>query len=153
LPNMRSIYLYPSLCFFEGTVFNEGRGTTHQFQVYGHPDFPLGDTTYTPIPLPGARYPKLEGQLCRGFDLTVFDPDSIRAQGQLDLHYLVEAYRHFPRPAEFFLPSLFIDKLAGSDQLRRQLQQGWTEEQIRASWQADLQTFREMRKAYLIYEK
>ncbi|HFB99297.1 MAG TPA: DUF1343 domain-containing protein, partial [Phaeodactylibacter sp.] len=38
LPNIRSVYLYPSLGFFEGTQVSVGRGTTKQFQIYGHPD-------------------------------------------------------------------------------------------------------------------
>jgi uncharacterized protein YbbC (DUF1343 family) len=151
LPNMRAIYLYPSLCFFEGTVFNEGRGTDRQFQIYGHPDFSLGHTTYVPEPRPGARYPKLEGQVCRGFALSDIPANSIRQQARLDLSHLIRAYTHFPRPDEFFLPTLFIDKLVGSDQLRRQLSAGWTADQIRASWQADLEIFRAKRKAYLIY--
>lgn len=152
LPNMRSIYLYPSLCFFEGTVFSEGRGTNTQFQVYGHPDYPMGDHYFTPQSGPGAKSPKLENQRCRGVSLAAEPPESIRTQAQLDLSHLLAAYRHFPERERFFLPTLFIDKLAGTDQLRKQIVAGMTAEQIRASWQPDLAHYRGVRGKYLLYE-
>lgn len=152
LPNMRSIYLYPSLCFFEGTVFNVGRGTEQQFQLYGHPDFSPSDTVYTPIPRPGANYPKLQDQRCQGNSLTDLSPSTIRKQGRLDLSYLIAAYQTFPEPAGFFLPSGFFDKLAGTDQLRQQIRAGLSEGEIRASWVDGLRTFRELREKYLLYE-
>lgn len=152
LPNLRAVYLYPSLCFFEGTVFNEGRGTSRQFQVYGHPDFSGGDYTYVPESRPGALHPKLRGQTCRGVNLTHLPPDSLRRLARLDLSHLLRAYEHFPRPDEFFLPNHFIDKLAGSDLLRKQIMEGMTEAEIRAGWQADLAIYRAMREQYLLYE-
>ncbi|MCB0567678.1 MAG: DUF1343 domain-containing protein [Phaeodactylibacter sp.] len=153
LPNMRSIYLYPSLCFFEGTVASEGRGTSHQFQVYGHPDYPDGDYSFTPVSMPGAKYPKLEGQLCRGYSLVNRPPDSIRAEAQINLSYLIEFYKGFPDKAHFFLENLFFDKLAGGAQLRLQITGGKTEEEIRESWKEGLDTFREVRRKYLLYRQ
>jgi len=47
LPNQHSIYLYPSLCFFEGTALSVGRGTSRQFQLYGHPELSYGDIRFT----------------------------------------------------------------------------------------------------------
>lgn len=152
LPNMRAIYLYPSLCFFEGTVASEGRGTGHQFQVYGHPDYPEGDYTFTPVPMPGARYPKLEGKLCRGYSLAGKHPDSIRAEARLNLSYLIEFYRYFPDKDNFFLSNLFFDKLAGGAELRRQVIAGKTEEEIREGWQEGLEAFGKIREKYLLYE-
>lgn len=152
LPNMRAIYLYPSLCFFEGTAFNVGRGTERQFQLYGHPDFAGGNTTYTPISRPGAKYPKLQNQECRGNDLTDLAPEAIRQRGRLDLSYLLDAYRQFPDPEAFFLDSGFFDLLAGGDQLRQQIQSGQSEAAIRASWQPDLEAFKQRRSLYLIYK-
>lgn len=152
LPNMRAIYLYPSTCFFEGTVASEGRGTPHQFQVYGHPDYPEGDYAFTPVSMPGAKYPKLEGQLCRGYSLAGLEPDSIRAEARLNLSYLAGFYRRFPDKGNFFLENLFFDKLAGGPELRRQLIAGRTEAEIRQSWQEGLEAFRKIRRKYLIYE-
>ncbi|MCB0551194.1 MAG: DUF1343 domain-containing protein [Phaeodactylibacter sp.] len=152
LPNMRAIYLYPSTCFFEGTVASEGRGTSHQFQVYGHPDYPEGDYTFTPVPMPGARYPKLEGLLCRGYSLADKAPDSIRAEARINLSYLIEFYRNFPDKGNFFLENLFFDKLAGGAELRQQIIAGKTEGEIRQGWQEGLDLFRKKRRKYLLYE-
>lgn len=152
LPNMRSIYLYPSLCFFEGTVFSVGRGTNKQFQIYGHPDFSIGSYTFTPRSGPGAKYPKLENKTCNGISLERLTPTAIRSEGELNLFYLLQAYTHFSDKENFFLSNHFVDKLAGSQQLREQITAGWTAEQIRASWQEELDKFKATRSKYLLYE-
>lgn len=153
LPNMRSIYLYPSLCFFEGTVFSVGRGTNTQFQIYGHPDFKIGSYQFTPRSGPGAKYPKLENEICNGISLERMSPLAIRSEARLNLFYLLQAYTHYPDQKNFFLPNNFIDKLAGSDQLRKQIQAGQTAEQIRASWQPGLAQFKTIRAKYLLYQE
>jgi len=152
LPNSRAIYLYPSLCFFEGTIASVGRGTDQQFQVYGHPDYPAGNYQFTPQPMPGAKHPKLEGQLCYGHSLASINPSQLFSLGQLDLGYLIRFYKSFPAKESFFLKNLFFDKLAGTDQLRLQIIAGKSPEQIRESWQAELQAFKQIRKKYLIYD-
>lgn len=151
LPNMHSIYLYPWLCFFEGTVASAGRGTTKQFQVIGHPDFPEGDFTFTPVPRPGAMHPKLEGRECRGYDLSTIPLDTLRRRAELDLQYLIDFYRAFPDKDNFFLENLWIDKLAGGPSLRAQIVAGESEGDIRAGWQEELSTFMAVRKKYLLY--
>ncbi|MEL7020780.1 MAG: DUF1343 domain-containing protein, partial [Bacteroidota bacterium] len=95
LPNQRAIYLYPSLCFFEGTTVSAGRGTDRQFQIYGHPDAPVGDYTFRPTARPGAKYPKFEDKMCRGFDLTDYAPEQLYQRQRLELSQLVEFYRAF----------------------------------------------------------
>lgn len=151
LPNNRSIYLYPSLCFFEGTVVSVGRGTNTQFQVYGHPDSPVGAYYFTPEPMPGAKHPKLEGKRCRGYTLATTVPGEIRQQAQLNLSYLVNFYQAYPDKANFFLETLFIDKLAGTDALRKAIIAGQSAKEIRASWAEGLAAYREMREGYLLY--
>ncbi|MFM9947379.1 MAG: exo-beta-N-acetylmuramidase NamZ domain-containing protein [Saprospiraceae bacterium] len=151
LPNMTAIYLYPSICYFEGTNVSIGRGTNKQFQVLGSPGFPKGDFEFTPVPMPGSINPPLEGKLCRGYDLSTLSPDSLRAVGRIDLSYLLNYYRDFPDKDNFFLKTLYIDKLAGSDELRKQIIAGKSEEDIRESWQADLEVFKVVRRKYLIY--
>jgi uncharacterized protein YbbC (DUF1343 family) len=153
LPNMRAIYLYPSLCFFEGTVASVGRGTDTQFQVYGHPADTVGTYTFVPTPMPGAKYPKHEGDTCRGVSLTHLPADSIRCKAQLDLTPLIKFYQAFPQQDSFFLPNFFFDLLAGSDRLRKQIQSGQSAEAIRESWQEELEAFRQMRQPYLLYEE
>lgn len=151
LPNMRSIYLYPSICYFEGTVVSIGRGTNKQFQVLGAPGFKKGDFTFTPQPMPGSVSPPQNGKECRGYDLTAVSEKQLQKQAKIDLSYLINFYRDYTNKEEFFLKSLYIDKLAGSTQLREQLIAGMTEEQIRQSWQPDLVAFKEIRKKYLLY--
>jgi uncharacterized protein YbbC (DUF1343 family) len=152
LPNMHSIYFYPWLCFFEGTVASVGRGTTKQFQVIGHPDFPEGDYTFTPVPRPGAMHPKLEGRRCRGYDLSTIPLDTLRRRARLDLSYLIDFYRAFPDKDDFFLENLWIDKLAGGPTLRAKIVAGASQTEIRESWQEELQQFMKVRGRYLLYE-
>lgn len=151
LPNMRAIYLYPSICFFEGTPVSLGRGTDTQFQVYGHPSFTKGNYSFTPVPMEGAKDPPQKGRLCKGFSLVERHPDSIRAVAKIDLSYLLDFYRDFPHKDSFFLKTLFFDKLAGNTTLRQQLIAGRSEAEIRATWAAPLATFRQKRKQYLLY--
>lgn len=151
LPNMKAIYLYPSTCFFEGTIASEGRGTEKQFQIFGHPDFPAGDYEFTPVSRKGALKPKLEGQLCRGFDLSGLSMDSLRNITTLQINYLIDFYRDFPDKDALFLKNLYLDKLAGGSELREAILSGTSAEAIRASWQPGLDAYKEKRKAYLLY--
>lgn len=152
LPNMRAVYLYPSLCFFEPTVVSVGRGTDRQFQVIGAPESPIGNFEFTPTPMPGARHPKHEGKRCRGFDLTTLAPEAVRNQRRLDLSWLLRFYEAWPDKDSFFLSEKTFDLLAGTDELRRQLAAGMSEEEIRQSWQERLVQFRKIRGRYLIYD-
>lgn len=151
LPNMRAVYLYPSLCFFEGTVVSVGRGTDGPFQLYGAPGFPAGSFRFTPQPNLGAKYPPHQGVACSGFDLRSLPPDQVWSKGRIDLGYLLGFYRDYPDKNAFFLANHFIDKLAGTDQLRDQIRKGWTEDQIRASWQEGIGRFLLQRQPYLLY--
>lgn len=153
LPNMRSIYLYPSLCFFEPTSISIGRGTDKQFQVIGTPEATFGDFHFMPIPKPGAQKPKHEGRDCVGLDLTGLSPESIRTKDRLDLSYLVEVYNSMKDKGAFFTSNSFFDKLAGGAGLRQKLSAGQSEAEIRASWQNDLKAYDEMRQQYLLYPK
>lgn len=152
LPDMKSIYCYPYTCLFEGTVLSEGRGTPTPFQIFGHPDI-SGENRVSFVPLPneGAKYPKLEGQTCVGKTLSNQTEESLRAIGKIDLSHLLDMYHHFPDRDHFFLENGFFDKLAGGSQLRIQIQNGWTEAQIRDSWQEGLNAFKKIRQKYLLY--
>lgn len=152
LPNMRSIYLYPSICYFEGTQISLGRGTNKQFQVLGAPDLNVGDFLFTPEPKPGAMNPPQLGKRCRGIDLSGLDELQIKAKKYIDLSYLIQFYQNYPNKESFFLAGLFFDKLAGSSKLREMIQSGYTEQQIKDTWQPGLNEFKKVRKKYLIYE-
>ena len=151
LPNLRSIYLYPSLCLFEGTTVNIGRGTDKQFQIYGHPDFRNGNYEYIPKSMPGAKYPKFENETCYGFDYSQM-PLKIARKRQFDLNYLVDYYEAFPNKSKFFLKNNFFDKLAGNRKLRKQIESGMTVKEIRATWADGLDNFRKTREKYLLYD-
>jgi len=149
LANDHAVLMYPSTCFFEGTVVSEGRGTAMPFEVYGHPDLP-GEFSFTPVSIPGvARNPKFEGQLCHGADLREFTPEG--GWNGIQLQFLLDAYRDFPRKEEFFRS--YFELLAGTGELRRQIEAGWEEERIRASWQEELNEFTLKRSTYLIYDE
>lgn len=151
LPNMRAIYLYPSLCFFEGTVVSVGRGTDKQFQVIGSPDSKIGDYSFTPVPKPGATSPPQQGKLCRGFDLSRVSVDSLRQLNRLDLSFLMKFYEDYSAKPSFFLKTGHFEALSGSGELKQQIIEGKTEEEIRASWQVGLEQFKAIRKKYLLY--
>ena len=152
LQTKKAILFYPSLCFFEGTNVSVGRGTDHPFEMYGAPGLLDGAYTFTPHAIPGvSENPPFKDQVCRGELLAsvCIDWD---APGSLDLFFLLNAYHNYPDKANFFLKNNFFDKLAGTDQLRKQIVEGVSEEEIRASWKPGLEKFKEIRGKYLLYE-
>lgn len=145
LPNDQSIKLYPSLCLFEQTAISVGRGTTMQFQVLGNPELKDLPFRFTPISMPGiSDNPPHQNKECFGIDLR-----SVMVEPRLDLSYLIKFYSIYPNKEKFFLK--FFDNLAGTTELRQQIMNGLTEDQIRATWQKDLDAYKEMRKKYLLY--
>jgi uncharacterized protein YbbC (DUF1343 family) len=151
LPNQTAIYLYPSLCFFEGTEVSEGRGTDKPFQQFGYPKMPNGNTKFTPRSIDGvAKYPKLENKKCNGMDLSSIPLDSLRNTQQVNLQWLISTYQDYPEKDKFFKAD-FFDKLAGSSELREQIIAGKTTDEIRSSWEKDLEEFKAVREKYLLY--
>jgi uncharacterized protein YbbC (DUF1343 family) len=147
LPNNQSIALYPSLCFFEATAVSIGRGTDFPFQVIGHDKVKLGSFSFTPESRPNAApYPKLQ-------DITLFGEDLRAAEiTGLDLRLFYQTFQQFEKSnIEFFTASDFMDKLAGTDKLRKAMLAGEPLENIRASWQAGLAQYIVKRKPYLLY--
>jgi uncharacterized protein YbbC (DUF1343 family) len=144
LPNDKSINLYPSLCFFEGTSVSAGRGTEMQFQIYGSPFLSKSDFTFTPQPNEGAKYPKHENKLCFGENLQ--EADNLK---KLDVSYLIKAYNQ-NSSKEFF--NNFFTKLAGTKKLQQQIEDHLSEEEIRKTWEKDLNEFKITRNFYLLYK-
>ena len=147
LPNQQAVLLYPSICFFEGTVVSLGRGTDKQFQVIGSPYTKYGPYTFTPVDKPGAINPPLEGQLCYGLDLSGI---TVQKQG-LMLTYFFDFFKRATDKSKFFLATNYIDRLAGTDQLRLQLMAGVPDDKIRKSWQPGLDAYKQIRKKYVLY--
>lgn len=149
LPNRKSILLYPSLCFFEGTSVSVGRGTDFPFQVIGAPWLEEGAFSFTPASRKEAPEPKFKGQTCKGFDLRNFAEMYLEGHDRLYLFWLLEMYNLCPEKDKFF--TSYFDTLAGTDRLREMIVNGATEEEIRASWEKDLEQFRTRRIPYLLY--
>jgi uncharacterized protein YbbC (DUF1343 family) len=150
-PNLRtqaSIWLYPSLCLFEGTVVSVGRGTDSPFEQFGHPDFP--DTLYdfTPKPSYGASKPKLNNRKCFGY---ILSSNKLVRPTQFDLVHLKTAVKHL-NGKEFIDNERFFNLLAGNDKLGAQLLDDISESEIRDSWESELTAFKKLRLKYLLYD-
>ncbi len=153
LKSMASIYWYPSICFFEGTLISEGRGTKAPFQIFGHPLLPISLFAFTPLPNEGAKNGKCFYQKCYGWNLTGTNNQVLEKIGnKIQLKYLIQAYKLFPGKDSFFLKTNFFNNLSGNDQLMKQLKSGMTEEEIRKSWEPKLSIFKAIRKKYLLYK-
>jgi uncharacterized protein YbbC (DUF1343 family) len=160
LPEIQSVYWYPSTCYFEGTVISEGRGTEKPFEIFGHPALPKNLYRFTPVSRDGAKDPKLQNKICYGWNLSG-TPEAVlkKTDNRIQLGYLLKAYQLFPDKANFFIPpksgnmdEAFFNKLAGNGQLMQQIKSGLSEKAIRASWQPGLDAFKKIRKKYLLYE-
>ena len=163
LKDMRAVYLYASTCFFENTAVSVGRGTDHPFEIYGSPYLDGNDAfdySFTPASMPGASEPPFEGVVCFGRQLMEKPLEEIWQAG-IDLNYLVDAYNavHAAHPEVDFFGTpdkqgrYWLDKLCGTDDVRKRIEAGESAEAIKASWQGDIEAFKEQRKPYLLYEE
>ncbi|MDB5133058.1 MAG: hypothetical protein JWR02_2807 [Mucilaginibacter sp.] len=153
-PNLnteKSILLYPSICLFEGTTLSLGRGTMYPFLQIGHPDL-TGKYAYSfkPVSIAGmSEDPPQKEEICYGIDLKNYNTNAIWAAGKINLAWLIELYKAFPDKAHFF--NSYFSKLAGTDKLRKQIETGKSEQDIRASWEPELKKYKITRKKYLLY--
>ena len=150
LPNMLSIYLYPSLCYFEATPVSLGRGTDLPFQIYGHPNMKGYKFTFTPRSVPAAINPPQKDRLCYGVNLSNLSEEEVWKKG-IDLSYLIDAYKSMNRDDHFFRP--FFENLIGVNYVRKMIKQGKSADEIKAMWQDDVIKFKQQRKPYLLYEE
>lgn len=160
LPEIQSIYLYPSTCFFEGTTLSEGRGTDKPFEIFGAPSLPKNLYSFTPRPTEGAKSSKHYGETCYGWNLSGTSAEVLKkTDHKIQLKWLMEAYRLFPQKDSFFIlpksgdmENSFFNKLAGNNELWQQIKNGITENKIRESWEPKLSAFKLIRKKYLLYK-
>lgn len=150
LPNWKSVYIYPSLCLLEGTVMSVGRGTDTPFQIYGHPNFMIGSYAFTPDSTQGSANPKHKGKQCFGINLSGYADNFLRNDNKLNLTWLIGSYEVMSQQGDFFVS--YFEKLSGTAELRKQIEAGWSEEDIRNSWQPGLDKFRKIRSKYLLYD-
>lgn len=145
LPNDHAIALYPSLCFFEGTVLSVGRGTKTPFEIVGNPNLKNQPFQFKPENIEGmAKNPMYKDQICYGIDLRNAQPGN-----QIELKYLLQLYREYPEKEKFF--NTYFNTLAGNRVLQEQIKQGLSEDDIRESWKKELNAYKKMRKKYLLY--
>ena len=149
LNSMESVYLYPSVCFFEGTVMSLGRGTPFPFRVIGHPDYPERNFSFVPRAGKSNVNPLFRDRECYGLDLRKMQADSLEKLQAIRLQWMLEAYRRMDLGKGFFTD--YIDRLAGTAKLREQVVAGFTEQQIRQSWQQGLDEYDAKREQYLLY--
>jgi uncharacterized protein YbbC (DUF1343 family) len=150
LQTMNAVYLYPSLCLFEGTPLSVGRGTDFPFEVVGYPNPKFGNFTFTPKAIPGkAENPPCKNQLCHGYNLSRFSDIVLKDTNAIQLFWIIEAYKSYPDKPKFFTP--FFDKLAGDKSLKEMIVAGKSEVEIKKSWKVPIQAFKQIRKKYLIY--
>jgi uncharacterized protein YbbC (DUF1343 family) len=150
LPNQTSIYLYPSICFFEGTNISLGRGTPFPFQVYGSPELPDKGFSFTPESVPGAKNPPLLGKKCFGIDLRNAIKNKLVPSPKVNLEWVIDAYREYPEKDKFF--TSYFDVLASGPTIREQIQKGMSADEIRATWKNGLERFGKIREKYLLYK-
>ncbi|MCC7333164.1 MAG: DUF1343 domain-containing protein [Flavobacteriales bacterium] len=144
LPNMQAVYLYPSICLFEGTAISLGRGTEKPFQMIGHPKLDY-EFYFIPKPTYGAKEPLLKGQKCFGIDLS-----NLPVKKELDLSYLIDFYKQYPAKDEFF--HKFFNTLAGNSELQQQIKNDIPLGEIKLSWRKDIEQYKAIRKKYLLYQ-
>ncbi len=158
LNTQQSIELYPSLCLFEGTVISQGRGTYFPFTVLGNPDLKgKYSFSFTPVSIENmAKTPLHMNKTCYGMDLRTYDVARLRKSGKINIQWMIEMYKAYPYKEKFFDYKQSkemgnIDKLAGTTEFKKQIQAGMSEQAIRKTWEKGLEDFKQMRKAYLIY--
>lgn len=149
LPDMLSIYLYPSTCYFEATALSLGRGTDKPFKVFGHPDMKRYSFKFTPKSMEGAKNPPLKDMVCYGCDLSALSADEVIEKG-VNLEYIITAYNAMHGTTKFFNP--FFEKLIGVSYVREMIVDGKSADEIRSSWANDITNFKNKRKKYLLYD-
>jgi len=150
LPDANSILLYPSLCFFEGTVVSVGRGTDTPFEVYGHPGLQGYKFSFMPQAVQGMdSKPMYRDKICYGEDLRKYYEQHPAEKGRINLSWLISAFSALGSRPDFFNP--YFDQLAGTASLQEQIIKGKSEEDIRNSWKPGIEAFKKIRKKYLLY--
>ena len=151
LPNMQSVYLYPSLGFFEGTKLNVGRGTDFPFQVFGAPDYTDSSFSYTPRRIDGAsKFPPHEGQQCFGVDLREYPVNNLIKLKKINIDWLINSYNTTSTTDDFF--NTYFFNISGTKQLKEQIKHNKSAKEIRQSWQPGLEKFKKIRSNYLLYK-
>ena len=168
LPTLEGAIVYPGTVLFEGTSVSEGRGTTRPFELVGAPGIVAESFAekMNRLRLPGVyfrpavfepTFHKHAKLTCGGcqihvLDRTTFEP--VLAGAALTAMFRSEdpeGFRWREPPYEYEHVKLPFDILAGSTELREQIEAGAPVETIRTSWQAGTAAFAALRQPYLLY--
>lgn len=148
LPNWESVYLYPSLCLFEGTDVSVGRGTDMPFQVYGHPAM-TDDFVFIPRTAEGHRAPLYSDKECHGKNLTEYAHNYQNNEQKLNLSWILDARKQLKDDEKFF--NNYFIKLVGIADMQQKIDSGASEDEIRSSWKSGIDNYLIIREKYLIY--
>ena len=151
LPDMRSVYLYPSTCYFEQTPLSLGRGTDKPFQVYGHPNIKDKEFTFTPVPNYGAKDPRYKNQVCYGVDLRTEPSVAEIMEDGINFSYIIDAYKSMNLDRNYFFGSGF-ELETGQLWIRNMIKEGKSAAEIKAAWAKDVEAFKKQREPYMLYE-
>ncbi len=151
LPDMRSVYLYPSTCYFEQTPLSLGRGTDKPFQVYGHPNIKDKEFTFTPVPNYGAKDPRYKNQVCYGVDLRREPSIAQIMEDGINFSYIIDAYKSMNLDRNYFFGSGF-ELETGQLWIRNMIKEGKSAAEIKAAWAKDVEAFKKQREPYMLYE-
>ena len=159
LNTQQSVMLYPSLCLFEGTILNHGRGTYFPFTILGSPELKGQYAfSYTPVSIPGmSETPLHMNKVCYGLDLREYNIPKLMKTGKLNIQWMMELYKAYPNKEIFFDQKQSkemgsIDRLSGTKLFKQQIIDGKSEAEIRKSWEPGLSVYKRMRKKYVLYE-
>jgi uncharacterized protein YbbC (DUF1343 family) len=151
LPNIRSILLYPHLCYFEATSCTIGRGTDQPFELVAHPNWKKYQFQITPLPGAGASAPKHQGTACYGKNLQSTPLSSLLDRSKIDWSMILDANAEFEKKEDWINRPEFMNLLMGTDQWEMLFEvdglQKW-----RDSYEAGLKKFLTIRSRYLIYD-
>jgi uncharacterized protein YbbC (DUF1343 family) len=159
IPALTTASVYPGMCLFEGTNLSEGRGTLQPFETVGAPwiDGLRLAEQLNGLELPGILFrpvsftpssSKFVGAVCHGIQVHVVDRKL--CQPVLTALTILQQVRK-TYPGHFQFGEKHFDRLAGSDSVRKALEQDVPAAQIVAGWQEDLKKFDADRKKYLLY--
>ncbi len=124
LPNWEAVYLYPSLCLFEGTDLGVGRRTKLPFQIYTHPQL---DTV----------------------NLVDYAHNYLENDKKLNLSWILDARKQLKDDEKFF--NNYFIKLVGVSDMQQKIDSAMSEDEIRSSWQDGIDNYQKIREKYLIY--
>jgi uncharacterized protein YbbC (DUF1343 family) len=169
MPTLDTASVYPGMCLLEGTLLSEGRGTTRPFEIFGAPfidpdalvkrlgEFRLPGVVFRPIFFQ-PTFQKHSGQLCGGVQIHITDREGFRPfkAGVAVLRAVRDLYPEHSLwrdpPYEYEREKMPIDILAGTDRLRRDIDNGEGLERMEEWWTDEcLQFRRRVRKRYLLY--